>query len=87
MRSFPQSVSNSARTGLRWAGITLAVALLAGEAGAQAPAPMAARQAAALTGAKVGTSQADTHEYRLANGLRLIVKEDHRAPTVAHMVW
>ncbi|AXW58464.1 peptidase M16 [Ralstonia solanacearum] len=87
MRSFPQSVSNSARTGLRWAGITLAVALLAGEAGAQAPAPMAARQAAALTGVKVGTSQADTHEYRLANGLRLIVKEDHRAPTVAHMVW
>ncbi|MCK4122639.1 insulinase family protein [Ralstonia pseudosolanacearum] len=89
MRSFPQSVSNSARTGLCWAGITLAVALLAGEAGAQAPAPapMAARQAAALTGAKVGTSQADTHEYRLANGLRLIVKEDHRAPTVAHMVW
>jgi zinc protease len=23
----------------------------------------------------------------LANGLRLIVKEDHRAPTAAHMVW
>lgn len=30
---------------------------------------------------------ADTHEFRLANGLRLIVKEDHRAPTVANMVW
>jgi len=29
----------------------------------------------------------DTHEYLLKNGLRLIVKEDHRAPTVAHMVW
>ena len=29
----------------------------------------------------------DTHEFRLANGLRLIVKEDHRAPTVANMVW
>jgi len=28
-----------------------------------------------------------THEYRFNNGLRLIVKEDHRAPTVAHMVW
>ena len=30
---------------------------------------------------------ADTHEYRLSNGLKLIVREDHRAPTVAHMVW
>lgn len=26
-------------------------------------------------------------EMRLANGMRIIVKEDHRAPTVAHMVW
>ena len=30
---------------------------------------------------------ATTHEYMLGNGLKLIVKEDHRAPTVAHMVW
>lgn len=30
---------------------------------------------------------ADTHEYQLSNGLKLIVREDHRAPTVAHMVW
>ena len=29
----------------------------------------------------------DTHEYLLSNGLKLIVREDHRAPTVAHMVW
>jgi zinc protease len=29
----------------------------------------------------------DTHEYSLSNGLKLIVREDHRAPTVAHMVW
>ena len=29
----------------------------------------------------------DIHEFRLANGLKLIVKEDHRAPTVANMVW
>ena len=34
-----------------------------------------------------GTDSADTHEYRLSNGLKLIVREDHRAPTVAHMVW
>lgn len=28
-----------------------------------------------------------TQERTLANGLRVIVKEDHRAPTVASMVW
>jgi zinc protease len=27
------------------------------------------------------------HEKQLNNGLRVIVKEDHRSPTVAHMVW
>jgi zinc protease len=31
--------------------------------------------------------QADTHEFQLRNGLKLIIREDHRAPTVAHMVW
>jgi zinc protease len=30
---------------------------------------------------------ANPFEHRLANGLRLIVKEDRRAPTVVHMVW
>ncbi|WP_114690189.1 M16 family metallopeptidase [Polynucleobacter necessarius] len=34
-----------------------------------------------------GAPSADTHEYRLSNGLKLIVREDRRAPTVAHMVW
>jgi len=29
----------------------------------------------------------DTFEKTLANGLRVIVKEDRRAPTVVHMVW
>ena len=29
----------------------------------------------------------DTHEFMLSNGMKVIVKEDHRAPTVAHMVW
>ena len=33
------------------------------------------------------SSSADTHEFMLNNGLKLIVREDHRAPTVAHMVW
>lgn len=27
------------------------------------------------------------HEYRLENGLRVLVKEDHRAPVVVSMVW
>ncbi len=31
--------------------------------------------------------ESDTHEFLLNNGLKLIVREDHRAPTVAHMVW
>jgi zinc protease len=35
----------------------------------------------------VGAQPTDTHEYQLNNGLKLIVREDHRAPTVAHMVW
>ncbi|MDR0440808.1 MAG: insulinase family protein [Candidatus Accumulibacter sp.] len=30
---------------------------------------------------------ANPFEHRLANGLRVIVKEDNRAPTVVHMVW
>ncbi len=30
---------------------------------------------------------ANPYETTLANGLRVIVKEDHRAPTVVHMVW
>ncbi|MBU3581870.1 insulinase family protein [Polynucleobacter sp. AP-Capit-er-40B-B4] len=34
-----------------------------------------------------GAQPTDTYEYQLNNGLKLIVREDHRAPTVAHMVW
>ncbi|HEX4843023.1 MAG TPA: pitrilysin family protein [Limnobacter sp.] len=29
----------------------------------------------------------DVTQYTLNNGLRVVVKEDHRSPTVAHMVW
>jgi zinc protease len=37
----------------------------------------------------IGQAQeaAFTHETTLENGLKVIVKEDHRSPTVAHMVW
>ena len=34
-----------------------------------------------------GPAGAQTTEYMLTNGMKVIVKEDHRAPTVAHMVW
>jgi len=40
-----------------------------------------------LLAASAAGAQSGVHEYRLANGLRLIVKEDHRAPTALHMVW
>lgn len=29
----------------------------------------------------------DVTEFKLSNGLRVVVKEDHRSPTVAQMVW
>lgn len=32
-------------------------------------------------------AQANPHEMQLKNGLRVIVKEDHRAPTVVNMIW
>jgi zinc protease len=34
-----------------------------------------------------GHALASVHEYRLDNGLKLIVKEDHRAPVVVSQVW
>ena len=33
------------------------------------------------------TAQANTFETVMANGMKVIVKEDKRAPTVVHMVW
>ncbi len=40
-----------------------------------------------LLAAAASAALANPYEYKLANGLRVIVKEDHRAPTAAHMVW
>ena len=40
--------------------------------------------AAAATAADTAAS---TRETTLPNGMKIIVKEDHRAPTIAHMVW
>ena len=35
----------------------------------------------------ITTAIASTHEFALKNGLKLIVKEDHRAPVVTSQVW
>ncbi len=35
----------------------------------------------------IAVAAGQSHEHKLANGLRVIVKEDHRAPTVVSMVW
>ena len=68
-------------TRLRCAGAALCVALL------MLPAPGGAQPALADAPASVAQAPLTTHEFRLPNGLRLIVKEDHRAPTVVHQVW
>jgi zinc protease len=34
-----------------------------------------------------GVNAEPAQEFMLKNGMKIIVKEDHRAPTVAHMVW
>ena len=41
----------------------------------------------ALLGTQVSQAWANPYEKQLANGMRLIVKEDRRAPTAVHMVW
>ncbi|MEE9425520.1 MAG: pitrilysin family protein [Methylococcales bacterium] len=33
------------------------------------------------------SAQQTVHEYRLANGMKILVKEDHRAPVVVSQVW
>ena len=40
----------------------------------------------ALT-APFGVAHAQVHEYKLDNGMKVIVKEDHRAPVVVSQVW
>src|SRR5213594_32970 len=48
---------------------------------------MAPARAAFFALALASGAQANPHEFTLANGLRLIVKEDHRVPTAVHQVW
>lgn len=43
--------------------------------------------AAVFSGVLPAPTHANPYEHQLKNGLRVIVLEDHRAPTVVHMVW
>ncbi|UCC56769.1 MAG: insulinase family protein [Gammaproteobacteria bacterium] len=43
--------------------------------------------AALLFGCQTVLATGSVHEYQLDNGLKLIVKEDHRAPVVVSQVW
>lgn len=58
----------------------------AGGNAAAAPATAATVQASA-TAAPSSAAAAGVHQYRLDNGLTLIVKPDRRAPTAVHMLW
>jgi len=40
-----------------------------------------------LTGSQLVLAAGPVHEFHLDNGLKLIVKEDHRAPVVVSQVW
>ena len=42
---------------------------------------------AVFAAAGIGSAAANPYEMQLANGLKVIVKEDHRAPTAIQMVW
>jgi zinc protease len=41
----------------------------------------------ALSFVPVAVQAQPAQEFMLKNGMKVIVKEDHRAPTVAHMIW
>ncbi|WP_454730857.1 MULTISPECIES: M16 family metallopeptidase [Cupriavidus] len=41
----------------------------------------------ATASSQSAAAEATTTEFTLSNGMRVIVKEDHRAPTVAHQIW
>ena len=40
-----------------------------------------------FSGAAVAQAAVPVEQFKLTNGLTVIVKPDHRAPTVAHMLW
>ncbi len=60
-----------------------------GRAPCKAPAPFSILRAVAtiLTLLFAPVALAATHEFTLGNGLKLIVKEDHRSPVVISQIW
>ncbi|KAH1282817.1 hypothetical protein KXX11_003596, partial [Aspergillus fumigatus] len=54
---------------------------------AAAPALQAQTASAARPPAPQAAQASQVEQFTLANGMTLIVKPDHRAPTIAHMVW
>ncbi len=50
--------------------------------------PLHALAAVTIAGvALIGCSRSDVHETTLDNGLRVVVKEDHRSPVVVSQIW
>jgi zinc protease len=66
-----------------WAG--LAILVLVATAGAQTLPPASAPPAPPLT--QAAPTAVPVTQFKLANGLTVIVKPDHRAPTAVHMLW
>ena len=48
---------------------------------------LSAALTAGFSQAALAQAPAPVEQFQLANGLTVIVKSDHRAPTVAHMLW
>ena len=66
---------------LLYTAILLSVSLLPAYTGAQSQSSLEQKSASsALTAYGV-------HEFNLDNGLKLLVKEDHRAPVVISQIW
>ncbi|WP_201503690.1 M16 family metallopeptidase [Psychrobacter aestuarii] len=63
----------------------LASATPTAQTGASAPNSTAAKPASAAQDLTMDLS--GRHEYQLENGLKLIIKEDHRAPVVMTQIW
>ena len=66
---------------VKWIGVLVAGLLLAG-------CNQASNAVSADSGAfEVVTNTGPVHEFRLKNGLKVLVREDHRAPVVVSQIW
>jgi zinc protease len=65
----------------------LALLLAAALAGCNDQPPPTANQTAAPAAQPVPVKAGDVTEFKLDNGLKMLVKEDHRAPVVVSQIW